>query len=180
MKKLIIVLSLLAIQSVVFAQKKTNTGVVVPNPASKVVPNPAIDLKAMSITFTLIRRIDDNKAIIKVIGTIKNVGTQNYVSRENQQGVNLSEVQSSTFPNAVGPTKVKVDRLFSTISAGGIFQISYEMEWNKSNEFPPIFVLNVTYDPDITSDGNTSNDDTVYTNNKLEVDGKATINAIRW
>lgn len=180
MKKLIIVLSFLVMQSVAFAQKKTNTGVVVPNPAAKVVPNPAIDLKAMSITFTLVRRIDDNKAIIKVIGTIKNVGTQKYISRENQQGVNLSEVQSSTFPNAVGPTKVKVDRLFSTIPAGGTFQISYEMEWNKSNEFPPIFVLNVTYDPDITYDGNTNNDDAVYANNKLEVEGKATINAMRW
>lgn len=177
MKKLIIVLSFLAMQGVALAQKKNNTGVVIQNPATKI---PAIDLKAMSITFTLVRRIDDNKAIIKVIGTIKNVGTQKYISRENQQGVNLSEVQSSTFPNAVGPTKVKVDRLFSTIPAGGIFQISYEMEWNKSNEFPPIFVLNVTYDPDITYDGNTSNDDTVYANNRLEVDGKATINAMRW
>lgn len=180
MKKSLIILAFLAMQVVAFAQKKTNTGVVISDPASKAVLQPAIDLKAMSITFTLIRRIDDNKAIIKVIGTIKNVGTQKYISNENQQGVNLSEVQSSTFPNAVGPTKVKVDRLFSTIPAGGIFQISYEMEWNKSNEFPPIFVLNITFDPDIRADGNTSNDDAVYANNKLEVDGKATINAMRW
>ncbi len=179
MKKSIIILAFLAMQSVAFAQKK-NTGAVISDPASKAVLQPAIDLKAMSITFTLIRRIDDNKAIIKVIGTIKNVGTQNYVSRENQQGVNISEVQSSTFPNAVGPTKVKVDRLFSTIPAGGTYQISYEMEWNKSNEFPPIFVLNITFDPDIRADGNTSNDDAVFTNNKLEVDGKATVNAMRW
>lgn len=180
MKKSLIILAFLAMQVAAFAQKKNNTGVIISDPASKVRPQPAIDLKAMSITFTLIRRIDDNKAIIKVIGTIKNVGTQKFISNEKQQGVNLSEVQSSTFPNAVGPTKVKVDRLFSTIPAGGIFQISYEMEWNKSNEFPPIFVLNITYDPDITADGNTSNDDAVYANNKLEVDGKATINAMRW
>lgn len=174
-------MAILAVQSVAFAQKKGSSDVFSPaNPAVKPSKVSAIDLKAESITFSVVRRIDDQRAIIRVTGTIKNVGTQKYISTERQQGVNLSEIQSSTFPNPVGPTTVKKDQLFSTLAAGATFQISYDMEWYKGNEFPPIFRLNVTFDPDITMDGNTSNDDAVYANNKLDIDGKATINAMRW
>jgi hypothetical protein len=176
-----LLIALTFVAATAFAQKGSTTGgAVIPNPASKATMTPAIDLRAMSITYSLVRRIDDHKAIVRVTGTIKNVGTEKFVSNEKQQGVSLSEIQSSTFPNPVGPTTVKVDRLFSTLDPGATFQISYDMEWSKSNEFPPVHRLNITFDPDIRMDGNTKNDDAIFANNKLDVDGRTTVNAIRW
>jgi uncharacterized protein YdeI (BOF family) len=180
MKNTIKIAVILAIFSNSIFAQKGNTGAVITNPATKPKMVGAIDLKAESITFSLVRRIDDNRAIIRVTGTIKNVGREKYVSEERQQGVNLSEIQSSTFPNPVGPTTVKKDQLFATLDPGATMQISYDMEWNKSNEFPPVFRLNITFDPDITMDGNTKNDDSVYANNKLDIDARLTVNAIRW
>jgi hypothetical protein len=180
MKNKIILAVLFSLVSLSIFAQKGGSGVIV-NPAAKPSKVQSIDLKAESITFTLVRRIDANRAIIKVEGVIKNVGTQKYVSLERQQGCTLSEVESSTTTIARGaPISPKKDQLFSTLDPGATLKISYEMEWYKGNEFPPMFMLEVTFDPDIRMDGNLQNDDAVFQNNRLVIDGKAIINAINW
>lgn len=167
------------ISTVVVAQKKGTTGGFVnPNSPGKILPAQTIDLKAESITFTLSRRIDANRAMIKVIGTIKNVGTEKYVSNQKQQSAALSESYSST-STATNP-QLKKEQLFSTLDPGATVVVTYELEWNKSNEFPPLFVLNLSYDPDILIDGNPKNDDKNPGNDKIVVDAKAIVNAMKW
>lgn len=165
------------ISTAVIGQNKGKTGGFVnPNSPGKILPTQAIDLKAESITFTLSRRIDANRAMIKVIGTIKNVGTEKYVSDQKQQSAVLSESYSSTATNP----KLKKEQLFSTLDPGATVVVTYELEWNKSNEIPPLFVLNLSYDPDILIDGNTKNDDKNPSNDKIVVDAKTIVNAMKW
>lgn len=136
----------------------------------------SIDLKAESITFSVVRRIDANRAIIKVEGTIKNVGTDKFVSNQNQQGAMLGEAINF---NGLPFTR-KNEKLFAQLNPGQTVKVSYEIEWSKSNEFPPFFVLYLNWDPDIRLDGNPKNDDVYPKNDKIIIDGKNTINAINW
>ena len=53
-----------------------------------------------------------------------------------------------------------------TSKATATLEITYEREWNLSDEFlPGYYKVLVSYDPDIRDDGNLNNDDCRETNN---------------
>ena len=53
--------------------------------------------------------------------------------------------------------------------------MSYEREWNSSSptegEFPPDYIVKISYDPDILIDGNPDNDDCNPGNNEVTRSG---------
>jgi hypothetical protein len=113
------------------------------------------DPRAKSIEYSLVNRIDANRATIQIKGTIENIGMNNYDSGPGQQGIQLWE--DDTMVHSIQ---------FEDLAVGAIEEITYQREWDLGDEFlPGYYKVLVTYDPDILDDGNLNNDDCRMTNN---------------
>ncbi len=129
------------------------------------------DLAAHSITFKVVPSTQF-AGMATIIGSVKNIGG-NFTSGAGQQTALLYEKQlgGSGPGNIVGRTE------FTTVTAGDSITVSYVRAWDMSSpsegEFPPDYILQIVYDPDIAADSNDANDDADNTNNRLVVSGSA-------
>ena len=131
-----------------------------------------IDLQATAINFS-IEKETDFTGTATITGIVTNIGSENFVSTTNQQRILLYErpFGSSTAGTLIGEVN------FTSLNAGEQLTISYTRNWDASSpgegEFPPNYVLQIAYDPDITIDGNENNDDKNLSNNSLTESGTA-------
>ena len=68
---------------------------------------------------------------------------------------------------------------FQNLAKDAEIKTSFIREWDKSIEFPPSYILIISYDPDIYLDGNPDNNDTNSINNKMEKSSTG-INTMKW
>jgi hypothetical protein len=125
-------------------------------------PNPA----ATSIDFSIASRATRFAGRVHIVGTVKNLGNAPYVSGANQQLALLYEVS----PGAPGGRLVATRR-FQNLAPGEAVTVAFDREWSSSMEFPPNYRLIISYDPDISIDGNPKNDDCVTSDNSRERPG---------
>ncbi|SIO52152.1 hypothetical protein [Chitinophaga niabensis] len=123
-----------------------------------------IDLSASKINFTIIKCKDRFNAHVVVEGVVKNTGGLAYSSNANQQSALLYEDNG-------GRLQLVASQSFQNLAPGAEVKVSYTRPWNRSSpaegEFPPNYVLVIGFDPDIYIDGNDSNDDSNYGNNRF-------------
>ncbi|THB74613.1 MAG: hypothetical protein D3926_21740 [Desulfobacteraceae bacterium] len=112
---------------------------------------------------------------LTVTATVKNIGTQNFVSRANQAAVVLQVYN----PRLTGPSAYETiaRRGFTHLSASGTLvvtgshQLDGFVEWSDPSldfgecQYNKEVIAMITYDPDITMDGNEQNDDARNNNN---------------
>lgn len=127
-------------------------------------PTPTIDLKAESISFTLISQTNKTTGTVSVNGVIKNVGDK-FQSGANQQSAALYVKPLS------GQSRLLTKVDFQTLEVGESLQLSATVPWNTTTEFQPDFILRIDYDPDIHLDENKHNDDKNPDNNSLTKSG---------
>ena len=126
---------------------------------------PNIDLTAESLEFSL-EKTDELEGNVTISGTIKNIG-EDYRSNEGQQTIQLVEKP------AAGQAEVLATKKFKDLDAGATLEITHVIQgWRASQEFPPSFILRISFDPDLFIDGNTHNDDSNEHNNSLEKPGQ--------
>lgn len=128
-------------------------------------PELNIDLAAHTLDFE-IEKTQEFTGIVTITGTIKNIG-DDFRSREGQQAVHLLEKPAGSGKSIMLDTKE-----FSDLDAGETLEISFQREWYAGMEFPPSFIVRVSYDPDIYIDGNEQNDDSNSANNTIERSGQ--------
>lgn len=130
-------------------------------------PNPAV----VSLDFELIDQTSETTGTIMITGVVENLGTGSFDSSPGQQSVQLYMGQSLT-----SLTLLETEE-FEDLVPGGQVTVVHTMEWNTSDEFPPLFQVILSYDPDIYIDGNEDNDDCANSDNALQRDG-SDINAL--
>jgi len=116
------------------------------------------DPRAKTIEYSLVNRTSATTAVILIKGTVDNIGTENYVSGEKQQDIQLWE-----------DTVMVAEMEFQNLAVGETLTIEYERSWSISGQefVPDHYQLIVTYDPDIRDDGNPHNDDCRLSNNSI-------------
>jgi len=128
-----------------------------------------IDLNAMAINFTVVSCTDKFKGTVRIEGVVKNTGGLNYTSGANQQAALLYEDNG-------GRPRLVATKVFQNLTPGQEVKVSYTRAWYKSSpaegEFPPKYILVISYDPDIYIDGNDNNDDSNSSNNRMEKSGR--------
>ncbi|MCS6958657.1 MAG: hypothetical protein RMK91_01235 [Pseudanabaenaceae cyanobacterium SKYGB_i_bin29] len=133
------------------------------------------DLAAQGINFTLLSRTNAFQGRVRITGVIRNQGTTAYLSNANQQMVYLYE------QNPGGQPRLLAQQPFQNLGLGQEVRVVFERNWHRSSpaegEFPPSYIVEVGYDPDIRIDNNPHNDDCRLDNNRLERSGSA-INAL--
>lgn len=134
-------------------------------------PKPVIDLKAESITFSVVKTTSF-VGVATIKGTIKNIGDA-FVSGDNQQGIILYERALGTPSGQSGVVVAK--KSFNSLDVGETLEVTYSRTWNVGSpaegEFPPEYILVIGYDPDLYIDGNEHNDDINHENDRLTVSG---------
>ena len=131
-----------------------------------------IDLQATAINFSIEKDPDsDFTGTATITGIITNIGTENFVSSSNQQRILLYERELG-----VSASEILIGEInFTTLNAGEELSVSYTRNWDASSpgegEFPPNYILQINYDPDITIDSNQYNDDKNSANNSLVESG---------
>jgi hypothetical protein len=130
-----------------------------------------IDLAAESINFSIVKVRSQFSAVVKIEGVVRNVGKLTYTSGANQQSVRLYEQNGG-----IGTRRLVASRPFQNLAPNATVKVSFTRNWNKSSpaegEFPPTYVLVIGFEPDITIDGNNSNDDSNSENNSLTKSGR--------
>lgn len=120
----------------------------------------AVDLAAQSIQFQLLSRTARFRGVVKITGTIKNVGRSAFVSGRGQQIVTLWEDR-----------RMVARRDFTNLGVGESVSLSFVRNWDASSpaegEFPPTYKVVIGYDPDLYIDGNVRNDDCSSSNNQM-------------
>lgn len=128
------------------------------------------DLSADRIEFGIVSKTGQFKGKVRVVGVVKNVGNKDYKSSPHQQSIVLYQ-----------GNKLVSTKAFQNLAVNQEERIVYERDWDASSpsegEFPPEFKLALTFDPDISMDGNLENDECNSTNNHKTRSG-ADINAL--
>ena len=128
-------------------------------------PELNIDLAAHALEFEL-EKTQEFTGMVTITGIIKNIG-DDFRSREGQQAVQLLENPAGSGKSIMLDTKA-----FSDLDAGETLEVSFQREWYAGMEFPPSFIVRISYDPDIYLDGNEQNDDSNNSNNAMERSGQ--------
>lgn len=128
-------------------------------------PDPA----AQAVNFSLVSRTSPFQGRVRITGVVRNRGTDVYQSGANQQIIYLYEQVPG------GRAQLVAQQSFQNLAVGQEVTVMFERPWNVSSpaegEFPPSYVLQIGYDPDIRIDGNPNNDDCRLGNNRLERNG---------
>ena len=115
------------------------------------------DPRAYQIEFSLVSSTSPPYGRIEIKGTADNYGTEEFVSGEGQQSLQLYE----------GSTLVS-EQPFQNLALDETVEVTYERDWSLSSEFlPSSYQIVIAYDPDILMDGNEDNDDCNTNNNTL-------------
>lgn len=140
-----------------------------PKPTPKPLPLKVkgIDPAAIELKVVVKKKINAFEADIAIVGTIKNIGTDDFKSGKGQQSVTLNEHPQGT------KSQTLVTRQFTNLKSGEQFTLEVTRRWRLSDEFPPDFSLQINYDPDIFIDGNPHNDDVNSKDNRKSLTGQA-------
>ena len=163
---LILSLGLLASSSAANAQVPQAQ---IPGPKVKpTVPLPVKECRdpaAESLTFVILSRdkAHPTRGRINLTGVVKNLGNATFESNPNQARAQLARVPSAGPPAMLSATDIAILR------AGASIRLGATVDWDTAQEFPPRFVLSLTYDPDIRLDANFRNDDCNTNNNSREL-----------
>ena len=137
-------------------------------------PAHIVDLAVYDIEFTadgIDPNMQDFAGTATITAKVTNIGPNNYVSGENQQGIILYE---SAYGNPTAYTEV-ANMPFQNLAAGATITVSYTRNWDISSpsegEFAPYYRAIISKDPDIYIDGNDQNNDTNITNDELVENG---------
>jgi len=116
-----------------------------------------------------------NQYSFRLVAVVENAGRANYTSSPKQQVLELH-----TIPQGGSARRLR-SWDFPSIPAGGEAAESiYDIGgWKLSDEFPPSYRFSITYGPDISSDGNNSNDDCDMSNNSATISGADIMAIIR-
>lgn len=132
---------------------------------------PSIDLAAEDISFS-ITKTGNFTGVATITGTIRNT-SDDYVSADGQQSLYLYERSLGTPTDQ--PGTLVAQRAFTNLAKDATLTVSYSRDWNASSpaegEFPPEYILVISYDPDIYLDGNKHNDDNNTANDELLASG---------
>ncbi len=131
-------------------------GLTCPSDCGPTDPNPAVD----RIDFTLVSG-GGTMGDVRIDGVVENKGGGAFDSSAGQQRVQLFE----------GTTLVATQE-FVRLDPGETVTVSFvRIDFDTTNEFPPDYRVVITYDPDISTDGNDNNDDCATSDNALERSG---------
>ncbi|MAX71145.1 MAG: hypothetical protein CMC76_08605 [Flavobacteriaceae bacterium] len=144
------------------------------DPEENSTETPNIDLMAESISFSVV--VDSNNpftGVATITGTIRNIG-DNYMSNHNQQSIYLYERSLGTPTTQLGT--LVAQQSFQNLDTDETAQVTFSRTWNSSSpaegEFPPEYIILISYDPDLYIDNNVHNDDTNQSNDQLLVSGE--------
>lgn len=132
-----------------------------------------VDLNANAITYEMVNQTSSTTGVVRITGHIKNIGTTNFNSGENQQIAYLVERALGTTTEVVKATV----NIPVVINANNEITFDYTTNWDITTEFQNDITLKIIYDPDIFLDGNIHNDDINLNNNILTIPG-AQINSL--
>jgi hypothetical protein len=126
------------------------------------------DPAAQSLTFRIISKdsLHPTQGRIRITGVVKNIGNVAFESDPRQASAQLLE--ESPGARAVVKTQQNIARL----EPNATITLNYETSWDTAREFPPKYVLLLSYDPDIYNDANKKNDDCNPDNNRKELSGE--------
>lgn len=127
-----------------------------PGRLQKRCPNPAI----VELQVGIIRKNPRNRfqGTIQLKAVLKNDGNADYVTRPNQQSVQLRH----------GNKLLKNER-FGNLRKGQVKIVKVQLPWNAAGEFQDDLTARIVYDPDIRQDGNKRNDDCNMRDNRKTV-----------
>lgn len=132
---------------------------------------PNIDLIAEFIIFS-VEPTSQFAGNATITGNIKNIG-DDFISGAGQQSILLYERALGIPTSQPGTLVASLD--FTTLAANQTLEVSFTRPWNSSSpaegEFPPEYILRISYDPDLYIDGNLNNDDSDASNNEVLVSG---------
>jgi hypothetical protein len=131
-------------------------------------PQPVcIDPAAVEIRYSIVNRVSNTQARIRVTGIVKNIGNKAFSSGPGQAKAYLYELPQGA------PERIVAQREILNLPVGGIINLVFERDWSTSAmaEFPPSYRLMISLDPDIYMDANKDNDDCRQENNIKEKSG---------
>jgi hypothetical protein len=125
-------------------------------------PDPA----AYDIRFQIVQRKDKFTGRVRITGIIKNIGRKTFKPMHNQAKAYLFEMP----PGASTGGKILAQKVIGDLTAGATLSLSCEKNWTTNSasggQLPPIYRLQILYDPDVYKDTSTTNDDCTQQNNK--------------
>jgi len=128
------------------------------------VPPPCPDPAAEAIEFEIVSRPTPFAGEVRIIGRMRNVGGP-FVSHPGEQRLLLYEQSAGGHATLVARVE------FQNLDPGETLEVTYVRSWDTTSfdllEFPPKYMLQILYDPDIKEDGLEQNDDCVHDNNLL-------------
>jgi hypothetical protein len=126
---------------------------------------PGIDPAVVGIQAEMVKKLSPSSVEVKIVGIVKNIGTENFVSSKEQQAIRMYE-------KAPGATdRVVATKKFVNLNVGQTIRIEHTLPWTGSVEFPADYQVRIDYDPDIFADDNDQNDDVRMTDNKRDLAG---------
>lgn len=147
-----------------------HTALISPNPSIRPGTLPVPDLRcpvdpsATKIDFQILSTTSTYRGLVKIVGTIKNLGKEAFVSKSGQQIILLYE-----------DSRIVARKPFINLASGATDMVIFQRNWDASSpaegEFPPTYKVVISYDPDIFIDGNVKNDDCNQRNNEISRSG---------
>jgi hypothetical protein len=99
------------------------------------------DLAAKEIKYTLLRQDSRYEGRVRVTGVIQNVGQRPYVESAGfAQMLTLTETNGGDN----GWRRTRQTQRIPNLAIGEKMEISYEMNWSTSNEFPPFYEVKIS------------------------------------
>jgi hypothetical protein len=135
------------------------------------------DLAAQEIKYTLLRQDSRYRGRVKVTGVIQNVGRRQYVQAAGSaQILTLAESNdTSVSPSLSSFRTIRGRQRISNLAPGEKMEISYEMDWITSNEFPPVYEAKISFVE--TAGRRVANPDCNTSNNRIQRDSEP-VNAL--
>lgn len=128
-------------------------------------PVQGIDPAVVGLNAQMVRKLTPNTVEVKIVGTVKNIGTEDFLSGKGQQAIRLYEKA----PGAA--ERVVATKQFVNLDSGKSLRVEHTLPWSNSVEFPADFYVRIDYDPDIFADANSENDDVRMTDNQRDLAG---------
>lgn len=124
-------------------------------------PDPA----AYDIRFQIVQRRDKFNGRVRITGIIKNIGRKVFKPIHNQAKAYLYEMP----PGASTGGNILAQKVIGDLTAGETLSLNCERNWTSNStsggEFPPIYRLQILYDPDVYKNTTMGNDDCSQKNN---------------
>ena len=132
-----------------------------------------IDPAVVALRVDVKRQVSPSTADIEIVGVVQNIGSEDFLSTANQQSVQLYQKT----PGAADRMLLKKE--FLNLKSGQKVEVRHRLQWSTSVEFPANYLVMISYDPDITLDGNPNNDDVKRADNRRQLRGDEITQTVR-